>query len=121
MEWTSRRLHLDARIGLDGPALRCGGTRPGIADLAAFCREHEVALVVMEATGGYERLPFALLWAEGLPCALANPRQVRRFAEAIGLLEKTDRIDAGVIANFAAVRELAPQAPAHDSQGASRP
>ena len=73
-------------------------------------------LVVLEATGGYERLPFALLWAEGLPCALANPRQVRRFAEAMGRLEKTDRIDAGLIAHFGAVKALAPQAPARDSQ-----
>jgi len=109
-------LHLDARIGLDGPALRCPRDAAGIAALAAFCREHQAALVVLEATGGYERLPFALLGAEGLPCALANPRQVRRFAEAMGRLEKTDRIDAGLIAHFGAVKALAPQAPARDSQ-----
>ena len=57
-------------------------------------------LVVMEATGGLEKLPFGLLWEAGLACAIANPRQVRRFAEAMGYLEKTDQIDTGVIAEF---------------------
>jgi transposase len=108
--------HLDARIGRDGPAARFSNTPAGIAALAAFCRAHAAALVVMEATGGYERQPFALLWAEGLPCAILNPRAVRRFAEAMGVLEKTDRIDAGLIAWFAAVKRIAPQEPARAAQ-----
>lgn len=86
-------------------------TPDGIARLAEWCRAHGVRLVVLEATGGYERLVHRLLWAEGLPCAIANPRQVRRFAEAIGKLEKTDRIDAGVIADFGAMGKLRPKAP----------
>ena len=52
----------------------------------------------MEASGSYERTAFTLLWSLGLPCGLANPRSVRRFAEAMGYLEKTDRIDAAMIA-----------------------
>jgi hypothetical protein len=72
------------------------------AALTAFCRQHGVELVAMEATGGYKTRAFALPWAHGLPVALLNPRAVRRFAEAMGLLEKTDRIDARVIAWFAA-------------------
>ncbi len=108
--------HLDARIGRDGPAARFSNTPAGIAALAAFCRAHAAALVVMEATGGYERQPFALLWAEGLPCAILNPRAVRRFAEAMGVLEKTDRLDAGLIAWFAAVKRIAPQNPASETQ-----
>jgi len=40
-------------------------------------------MVVMEATGGFEKLPFGLLWQQGIPCAIVNPRSVRRFAEAI--------------------------------------
>jgi transposase len=48
----------------------------------------------MEASGGYEKQPFALLWAQGWPVALLNPRAVRRFAEGTGLLEKTDRSGA---------------------------
>jgi transposase len=74
----------------------------GIAELAAFCRAHQAGLVVMEATGGYERRAFLLLWEAGMPCAMTNPRSVRRYAEAMGVLEKTDRLDAGVGCRFLA-------------------
>ncbi len=80
----------------------------GIARLAVFCRQHAVELVAMEASGGYERRAFLQLWQAGLPCALTNPRSVRRYAEAMGVLEKTDRIDAAVIARFAAAKNLSP-------------
>jgi transposase len=80
----------------------------GIAELATFCREHQAELVVMEATGGYERRAFLLLWEAGMPCALTNPRSVRRYAEAMGILEKTDRLDARVIARFAHAKNLQP-------------
>src|SRR5260370_15894265 len=80
----------------------------GIAELAAFCRQHAAELVVMEATGGYERRAFLLLWEAGMPCALTNPRRVRRYAEAMGILEKTDRLDASVIARFADAKHLQP-------------
>ena len=80
----------------------------GIAELAAFCREHAVTLVVMEASGGYERRAFVELWEKGVSCALTNPRNVRRYAEAMGILEKTDRIDSSVIARFAHAKNLAP-------------
>jgi transposase len=57
-------------------------------------------LIVMEATGGYEReLAIALVLA-GLPVAVVNPRQVRDFARAMGMLAKTDKVDAGVLALF---------------------
>jgi len=108
---------LDARIGhQDGPWQRFARSSDGIAALAAFCRAHAVDLVVMEATGGYERLPFGLLWAHGVAAAIVNPRAVRRFAEAMGLLEKTDRIDAGVIAWYAAVTRTAARPPASATQ-----
>lgn len=80
----------------------------GIAKLAAFCREHAVELVVMEASGGYERRAFVELWEKGISCALTTPRSVRRYAEAMGILEKTDRIDSSVIARFADAKNLAP-------------
>lgn len=86
---------LDARIGGSGPMKRFDRTAEGIAALAAFCRDNDVTLVAMEATGGYERLPFGLLWGHGLPVAVLNPRPVRQFAEAMGFLEKTDRTVAG--------------------------
>jgi transposase len=83
----------------------------GIAGLAAFCRERGVALVVMEATGGHERMAFLLLWEAGLCAALTNPRRVRHYAQAMGVIEKTDAIDALVIARFAAAVGLKPLPP----------
>lgn len=108
--------HLDARIGRDGQAERFARTVDGAEALATFCKTHGVTLVAMEATGGYEKLPFTLLWGHGLPGAILNPRQVRRFAEAMGFLEKTDRIDAGLIAWFAEVKRIVPQEPAKKAQ-----
>jgi transposase len=61
--------------------------------------------IVMEATGGYEK-PVALALASAkIPVAVINPRQIRDFAKALGKLAKTDRIDAEVIALFAAKME----------------
>lgn len=80
----------------------------GIAELAAFCRRHAVELVAMEATGGHERLALVLLSEQAIACVRVDPRQVRRFAQAMGVLEKTDRLDAAVIAAFARVRRPAP-------------
>ena len=83
----------------------------GIEALAAFCAAHGAGLAVMEASGGCERAAYALLWTLGQPCALVNPRQVRCFAQAMGFLEKTDRIDAGMIAAYAGARRLRPSPP----------
>jgi len=58
-------------------------------------------LIVLEATGGYERAITVALAAAGLPVVVANPRQVRDFAKATGQLAKTDRLDAAVLAQFA--------------------
>lgn len=104
-------ISLEARVGPTGPSASFPNTAEGIAELIAFCRQQQVELVAMEATGGYEKQAFALLWAQQLPVALLNPRSVRRFAEGMGLLEKTDRLDAGVIAWYAAVKGSAPSAP----------
>lgn len=66
-----------------------------------------VRLVVIEATGGLERLPARRLQEAGLPVAVANPRRVRQFAGAAGILAKTDALDARVLALFA--REIRPR------------
>lgn len=59
------------------------------------------ALVVLEATGGFEITAAAGIAAAGLPLAVVNPAQIRAFARATGRLAKTDRLDAAVIAHFA--------------------
>jgi transposase len=74
----------------------------GLTDLVRRCQAQPVALVVLEATGGYEAPVVAALATAGLPVAVVNPRQVRDFARALGRLAKTDRIDAQVLALFGA-------------------
>jgi len=69
-----------------------------IAELIAL----RPALIVLEATGGLERAVVAALHGSGLPIVIVNPRQVRDFARALGQLAKTDRLDARVLAHFAA-------------------
>jgi transposase len=70
----------------------------------------EPALIVLEASGGYERRIAALLTVSGLQVAIVNPRQVRDFGRALGRLAKTDRIDAEVIARFAEAVRPEPRA-----------
>jgi len=66
------------------------------------------ALVLLEATGGYEKPLVYALEAAGLPYRVANPRLVRDFARATGKLAKTDQIDAQVLVEYA--RKLKPEA-----------
>ena len=107
---------LDACIGSDGPHVQVSRDGEGVNTLALFCRQHAVSLVVMEASGGYEQLVFALLWKKKVPCAIVNARAVRWFAESMGKLEKTDRIDAGMIAEYAATKRIVAQKPATETQ-----
>ena len=73
----------------------------GIQDLVARLRAVAPTLLVLEATGAYERPLVAALAAAGFPLVVANPRQVRDFARATGQLAKTDSIDASILALFA--------------------
>jgi transposase len=66
-------------------------------------RQLDRALIVLEATGGYAPLVANAL-AAAQPLAVINPRRIREFAKAVGKLAKTDRLDAAIIAHFAAVR-----------------
>jgi transposase len=107
---------LEARIEQGGPGASFANSREGIFQLAEFCRAHQVHLLAMEASGGYERLAFLLLSGEQIPVTILNPRAVRKFAEAMGYLEKTDALDAGVIAHFARTRKSKPSAPGSADQ-----
>ena len=73
----------------------------GIARLCALLRSQPVGLVVLEASGGYETALATALGAAAVPVAVVNPKQVRDFAKAKGVLAKTDRIDARILAEFA--------------------
>lgn len=99
---------LAARVGQRGAAATFTNDPEGIAALAVFCRTHQVELVSMEATGGYEQQALAGLSEQGISVAILNPRAVRQFAQSMGFLEKTDAIDAGMIARYAEVKESKP-------------
>jgi len=79
-----------------------GNDTKGIRQAVKLLWQLRPKLVVMEATGGYETPLAAELHDAGLPVAIVNPRRIRDFARADGQLAKTDRIDAEVIATFAA-------------------
>ena len=82
----------------------------GINALVAQLATMAPALVVLEATGGFEGPLLAALAVAAVPVVRANPRQVRAFAQAIGILAQTDRIDARVLAHFAEAVKPVPRA-----------
>ncbi len=92
--------HLDAHRLPDGRARRFGNDSTGGRALLAWIGRDPVARVVYEATGAYHRQIESILGQAGLPLAKVNPRQARRFAEAIGVLAKTDRVDAAMLARM---------------------
>lgn len=95
------KARLDVYLSCSEQALSFGNESASIAQLVAVLRAARPALIVLEATGGLERALVAELLLADLPVAVVNPRQVRRFAEAVGVLAKTDRLDARVLAGFA--------------------
>ncbi|MGL5117080.1 MAG: IS110 family transposase, partial [Beijerinckiaceae bacterium] len=101
----------------DGRQLGCfANDAEGIGELIAALQACAVSLTVVEATGGLERKLVLLLAEAGCGVAVADPRRVRLFAEAIGGREKTDRIDAVMIAAFARVKQLMPITPPNPTQ-----
>ena len=93
---------LDVRLHEAGESISVENDEDALARLKARLKLIEPELIVMEASGGYERLAAAVLTEAGFAVAVVNPRQVRAFALAAGVLAKTDRVDARVLAHFAA-------------------
>ena len=75
-------------------------TEAGIAELVEQMQELGPELIVVEATGGYQRAVVDSLFRSGLAVAVVNPMRVRQFARAYGMLAKTDKLDAQVLAVF---------------------
>src|SRR5688572_33083440 len=91
---------LDVAVLGERQEKQVNNTQKGIAELVQWMLELQPELIVVEATGGYQRAVVeALFWA-GLAVAVVNPARVRQFARADGLLAKTDRLDAFVLAKF---------------------
>ena len=84
-------------------------TPSGRKKLAETLQKLSPSLVVLEATGGWEREVVETLAEAGLPVRVVNPRQVRDFAKALGKLAKTDRIDAAILAHFAEATQPEPR------------
>lgn len=80
----------------------------GLRKLVTYLKRRRPTLIVMEATGGYEARIAAELAAAHLTVVVVNPVQVRSYAKALGILAKTDAIDARVLARFA--RDIKPEA-----------
>lgn len=85
---------------LGGRVWQEGNTPDGIAHLVQQMAEMQPELIVVEATGGYQRSVVESLFQAGLAVTVVNPVRVRQFARACGLLAKTDKLDAQVLAVF---------------------
>lgn len=106
---------LDIHLRPDGESFAVARDGQALAALVERLRGLAPALIVMEATGGYETVVASAIAAAQLPLAVVNPRQIRDFARATGRLAKTDRLDAAAIAHFAeAIRP--PVRPIADAQ-----
>ena len=93
---------LDIAIHESGETWSTNNESSSCVALASQLKQLQATSIVLEATGGFETLVTATLSASDLPVIVVNPRQVRDFAKATGQLAKTDRIDGGVLAHFAA-------------------
>jgi transposase len=94
------KAHLDLATWPLGTSCRFENNPKGITQLLALLKGLQVRYVVLESTGGYERLLIDLLQQANYDVAMANPRAVRDYAKALGILAKTDAIDAGVLARY---------------------
>jgi transposase len=92
--------HLDWATGGDSDVERLPNTAAGIRRLAARLAKLDLELIVVESTGGYERALTEKLFEGGLPVVLVNPWRVRRFGEGLGVLAKTDPLDARMLALY---------------------
>ena len=95
------KAQLDVGFAPKSEVLSVGNADEGISTIVEHLAKLDVALVVLEATGGLETRITAALSAAGIPVVVVNPRQVRDFARATGRLAKTDAIDARILAEFA--------------------
>ena len=94
------KAYLDVAYGEEGEVWRVKNDEQGIETLVKRLKEISPKLIVLESTGGLERPAILAMDQDDLPIALVNPKRVREFARAIGLLAKTDRLDARLLARF---------------------
>lgn len=88
-------------VSSTGESLEFTNDSKGHRKIISLCKKTNPERICLEATGGYQTELMLALTEKGLPASMANPRQVRYFAKGIGLLAKTDKIDAELLARFA--------------------
>jgi transposase len=91
----------DVAIGVDGEYWRSNNDAVGIRTIVERLLTIGPTLIVVESTGGLEMALITEMYTAGLPFALVHPGRVREFARSIGLLAKTDKLDARLLARFA--------------------
>ncbi len=106
---------LDVYLHPIGQKLRVSNAPQGLKALKRRLAELPVELIVMEATGKFHRQAHRALHAAGLAVAVVNPLRARLFAEAVGQLAKTDRLDARVLALMGQTLEPSAFAPAPEA------
>ena len=99
---------LDIGVGVAGEFWQVANDEAGIAATLQRLAELSPALVVVESTGGLEWPLVSELAAHQIPLALVNPGRVREFAKPLGLLAKTDKLDAHLLARFGQAAQLSP-------------
>ena len=111
------KARLDLGIGEDGETWFEPNDQAGIARVVARLTQVTPKLVIVESTGGLESQVISQLFSNAIPVALVNPSRVRDFARSIGLLAKTDKIDAHLLARFGeATRPIPTRLPTEDEQ-----
>jgi len=111
------KMQLDVAIGKDGAFWNVTNESEGIQELVERLKAVSPTLVVVESTGGLETPVVAEMAAAGLSVAIVNPGRVREFAKSVGLLAKTDKLDARLLTRFAAaVKPPASRLPSEEEQ-----
>ncbi|EHS51007.1 transposase IS116/IS110/IS902 family protein [Rhizobium sp. PDO1-076] len=95
--------HIDLHSLPDGGTLKVANDRKGFAAIVRWIGTKGLERIVYEPTGAYHKPFERFMMVQRLPLSKVNPRLARRFAEATGRLAKTDRIDAGLLAQYGAL------------------
>lgn len=110
------KARLDVAVHNQPSSWQADNTDAGIAELVKQLQAMTPTLVVLEATGGFELRLVAELAAVKLPVVVTNPRRVRNFARSTGKLAKTDKLDAKMLAHFAAALRPEPRSLPSDQE-----
>ena len=116
---------LDLHVRPDNRRLSTTNDPSGFKEILGFVPSPKTCLIVIEATGGYQKLLVDVLLKAGHYVAVVNPRQVRNFARGLGILAKTDTIDAAVLSRYAEgarprTTSLTPEKQAHIAELVTR-